>query len=100
MFPASGEQLGVDICYMPVGVDIGARKQCLDQRRAITRRGFVQLGDERVFRLAHHSPGRRVLEVGRIVCAAVRRVEHQRDRVVVRLVNENDVAHPKATSLR
>ena len=98
--PGVGEELGVDVGNVPVRIDVSAREQRLDQRRAEPRRRGEKLVDIGVLGPPHQLTRRSVVEVGRICGAAVRRVEHQRDRVVVRLVNENDVAHPKATSLR
>ena len=100
------EHRRVELVGLAVDVDVGARKQRPDQRRAEARPGGEQLVDEAVLRAAQRGalePGDRG-EFGRIVAPAMRRGEYQRrglrrrpqdleGRVVWRGCRVGDVAH-------
>jgi hypothetical protein len=84
--PRIGHKVGIDIGQAPIGIDVRARKPCLDQRGAVRRCGAPQPRDVRILGLADHVSRRRMVEIVRIPFAGMRRVEHQRDRCAARIV--------------
>ena len=78
--PRAGDERRIDVGEAAVEVDVGARKQRLEQRRTVPRRARVQARDVRVLGPPHLGARRRVVEVPGIILAAVRRIEYQRNR--------------------
>ena len=79
----------VELERLAVGIDVGAREQRPDQRRAVPGRGGEQLVDEAVLGLAQ---GQRVElrlrpELGQVIDPAVRRREDDGRRLVDRIEN-------------
>ena len=76
--PRFPEHRRIDVVETAVRVDVRARKIRFDQRRAKGRGRAIEARDMRVLRLAHDRTRRRVGEIGGIVLARVRRIEHER----------------------
>ena len=98
--PRIGQQFRIDIRAVTVGIDIGAWEKRLDQRRADGGRRSVERFDMRVLGLPDDVARGEMIEVVRIRRPAVRRVEHQRDRLARGVVSPDRVAHDSAASLR
>ena len=78
--PWIGQHRGIEVVEAAIGIDVGAREDRLEQRRAEPRREPIEPRNVRVLRLANDVPRRRMVEVVGIVLAGVRRVEHERQR--------------------
>ncbi len=75
--PGCIEQRGVDVQHRAVGVDVGARKACRDERCAVPRSAPVEFVDVAVLRIAQGLVRHSRPEVLGIARSAVRRIEHQ-----------------------
>jgi len=70
--PRIGEQFGIDVRAVTVGIDVGAWEERLDQRRADGGRRSVQRFDMRVLGLADDIARWEMIEIVRIRRPAVR----------------------------
>ena len=85
--PGAVQHRGVDVVFLAVGIDVGARERRLDQGRAMLGPGLPQAVHQRVLAAAQLRQGQREPEIRRIGRAAVRGVAHQRQDLGLRRVH-------------